>query len=266
MTYNIYGFWDINCNRQILFVILGYFLSFYPLTAQKMKISKKWKHLETSSFYTSVPKLLIISYTVLEILCVTHVIVVFHFGQFFALLHPPHNNQKKKNFTDKKRQEISSFYTSVPKIMIICYIVLEIWCVTTKWKKNADLINLYQCTENHDYMLYCSWNMVCDWCNCHFSFRAAFCPFTPLTAQKIKITIKWKKYPEISSFCTSVPKIMIICSTVPKIWHVTHVIVIFLLGLFFYPFYPLHSPKNRKFKKEWKRKFLEISPFYICVP
>ena len=102
MTYNIYGFWDITCNRQILFVILGYFLSFYPLTAQKMKISKKWKHLETSSFYTSVPKLLIISYTVLEILCVTHVIVVFHFGQFFALLHPPPNNNQKKKFSQIK--------------------------------------------------------------------------------------------------------------------------------------------------------------------
>ena len=25
--------------------------------------------------------------------------------------------------------EISSFYTSVPKIMIICYTVTEIWCV-----------------------------------------------------------------------------------------------------------------------------------------
>ena len=176
---------------------------------------------------------MIICYIVLEIWCVTDVILIFHFGLFFTLL-PPLTAQKIKT--------------------------------TTKWKKNADLINLYQCTENHDYMLYCSWNMVCDWCNCHFSFRAAFCPFTPLTAQKIRITLKWKKYPEISSFCTSVPKIMIICSTVPEIWHVTHVIVIFLLGLFFYPFYPLHSPKNQKFKKEWKRKFLEISPFYICVP
>ena len=205
---------------------------------------------------------------------------------------PPPITTKKKFFTDKKRQEISSFYTSVPKIMIICYIVLEIWCVTdvilifhfglfftllppltaqkikttTKWKKNADLINLYQCTENHDYMLYCSWNMVCDWCNCHFSFRAAFCPFTPLTAQKIKITTKWKKYPEISSFCTSVPKIMIICSTVPEIWHVTHVIVIFLLGLFFYPFYPLHSPKNQKIQKRMKKKISgDITILHMCT-
>ena len=28
--------------------------------------------------------------------------------------------------------------------------------------------------------------MVHDRCNCYFSFWAIFCPFTPLTAQKIK--------------------------------------------------------------------------------
>ena len=39
----IYGSWDINCNRQIFFVILGHFCPFTPLTAQKMKISKKKK-------------------------------------------------------------------------------------------------------------------------------------------------------------------------------------------------------------------------------
>ena len=50
-----------------------------------------------------------------------------------------------------------------------------------------------QCTRNHDHMLYCSWDMAHDRCNCYFSFWAIFCPFTPLTAQKIKILKKWKK-------------------------------------------------------------------------
>ena len=66
-----------------------------------------------------------------------------------------------KNF--KKCLEISSFYTSVPKTMIIC-------------------------TKNHDYMLYCSWDMAHDGCNCCFSFWAIFCLSTPLTAQKLKIS------------------------------------------------------------------------------
>ena len=42
-------------------------------------------------------------------------------------LPPPPNSLKNKNFKKmKKHQDISSFYTSVPKIMIICYTVPEI--------------------------------------------------------------------------------------------------------------------------------------------
>ena len=142
----------------------------------------------------------------------------------------------------------------VPKIMIICCTVTEIWDIkdviavfcpftslTTqkikileKLKKiPGDIIILHKCTKNHDHMLYCSWDMAHEGCNCYFSFWTIFCPFTPLTAQKMKISKKWKKSLEISSFYTSVPKIMIICYTVPEIWHVTDVIVIFHFGLFF---------------------------------
>ena len=44
-----------------------------------------------------------------------------HFGQFFALLPPP-NNPKNQNF-EKNSLEISSFYTSVQKFMIVCYTI-----------------------------------------------------------------------------------------------------------------------------------------------
>ena len=71
--------------------------------------------------------------------------------------------------------------------MIRCYTVPEIWHVTDK---------------------------------CYFSFWANFCPFTPLTAQKIKILKKGKKTLEISSFDICVPKIMIRCM-VPEIWYTT---------------------------------------------
>ena len=71
-----------------------------------------------------------------------------------------------------------------------------------------------------------------DRCNCYFSCWAIFCPFTPLTAQKVKIFKKMKKPLEISSFYTSAPKIMIIGYTVPEIWHMTDVII-FHFGLFF---------------------------------
>ena len=48
-----------------------------------------------------------------------------------------------------------------------------------------------KCTKNYDHLLYCSLDMVRDRCN-YFSFRANFCPFTPLTAQKIKTSKKPK--------------------------------------------------------------------------
>ena len=98
--------------------------------------------------------------------------------------------------------------------------------------------------KNHDHMLHCSWDMASDRCN-YFSFWVIFCPFTSLTAQKIKMKKKQKKPLEIS-FYISVPKIMTICYTVPEIRHVTDVIYIFHFGLFFAV---LH---------------LEISSFYIC--
>ena len=55
-----------------------------------------------------------------------------NYFSFWAIfyLYPP-NSLKNENFRQiKKRLEISSFYTSAPKIMIIWYTVPEIWCVT----------------------------------------------------------------------------------------------------------------------------------------
>ena len=98
-------------------------------------------------------------------------------------------------------------------------------------KTPGDITILHKCTKNQDHMPYCSWDMACDRCN-YFSFWTIFCPFTPLTARKMKIKKKRKKLREILSFYTRVPKIMIIWYTVPEIWPVTDVIV-FHFGLFF---------------------------------
>ena len=59
----IYGPWDMKCTRQNFFVILYHFLH----------------HLEIS-FYTSVPGIMIIGYTVPEIRHVMDRIVIFYFG------------------------------------------------------------------------------------------------------------------------------------------------------------------------------------------
>ena len=97
--------------------------------------------------------------------------------------------------------------------------------IQKKWKKKkkkpGDIIILHKFTKTHDHMLYYSWDMVCDRCNCCFSFWAIVFPFTPVTAQKIKISKTWKKCLEISSFYTCIPKIMIRWCTVPEIWCAT---------------------------------------------
>ena len=63
----------------------------------------------------------------------------FSFWAIFALLPPsspipPPNSPKNQNFKKwKKDLEVSSFYTSVPNIMIRWCMVPEIWCTTGGW-------------------------------------------------------------------------------------------------------------------------------------
>ena len=159
---------------------------------------------------------MIICYTVPEIWHVTDVIVMFHFGLFFALLCP--NSQKNENLKKwKKCLEISSFYRSVPKIMIIWY------------KKNTCRYNY----QNLDDTIYNTWDMEQNILK--LVILDHFLPFYPTKPPKNQNFEKWKNLLEISSFYRSVPKIMIIWYTVPEIWHVTDVLVTFHFGLFFSP-------------------------------
>ena len=128
---------------------MSYFLPLYSSNRPKIQNFKKWKtHLEISSFYVSVPKIMIICYTVPEIWRLRHVMVVFHFWLIFALLQKVKISKKRK----KKTPRHIIFNISLPKIMIICF-------------------------------TYCSWDMVPYRCNCYLSFGAIFfCLFTPLTS------------------------------------------------------------------------------------
>ena len=119
--------WDMvhdGCNK---FSFWANFCSFTALTARKIKVFEKWKkHLEISSFYTSIPKIMVICYTVPEIWCVTDVLVVFHLGYFLSFKPLP----------------------TAEKIKIK--------------KVPGDIIILYMCTKNYDQMRYGSWNMMRD--------------------------------------------------------------------------------------------------------
>ena len=71
---------------------------------------------------------MIIGYTVPEIWHMTDVIVIFHFGLYFSLL-PPNSAKNEDLKKIKKCLEKSSLNTSVPKIIITCYTVPDIWHV-----------------------------------------------------------------------------------------------------------------------------------------
>ena len=71
------------------FFTLDHFLPFFPSNNPKNQNFENMKKcLVISSFYTSVPKIMIICYTVPKIERMTDVIFIFHFKLFFALLSP----------------------------------------------------------------------------------------------------------------------------------------------------------------------------------
>ena len=75
-------------------------------------------------------------------------VVIFHFEPFFALLQP----KKSKLWKNEKMP--------------------------------GDIIIYHICNKNYDQMMYSSWGMVRDRCNCYFSFWAIICLFTPLSNLK----------------------------------------------------------------------------------
>ena len=176
----IYSSWDIEQNIQKL-VILCHFLPFYPLQTPKIKIliNEKicWRYHHFTHVYQKSQSydVWFLRYGVWQTECF---VIMDHFLPFYPPMDPENQNFEKM----KKTPE--------------------------------DIIILQMCTINDNHMMYGSWDMEHDGQN-FLSFWTVFCPFTPLTTWKIKILKNWKKYLEISSFYTSVPKIMIICYTVP---------------------------------------------------
>ena len=213
-----------------------------------------------SSFKTCATKNKIIWCMLTQIWSACTDIIFSYFRPFFALL--PHYWPPKLKFgkNEKKHLEILSYYTCVLLIKIIWCMVPEMWTSTDRMflplcaifcpftsppppnspknktlkkmkKTSGDIIILHNCTKNHDHMLYCSWDMVRDGCNCYFSFWAMLFPFTPLTIPKMKNSKQWKKGLGIS-FYTCVPKMIITCYIVPEISDVLDVILFLTLSNF----------------------------------
>ena len=140
------GSWDTEWNTEFL-VIFGHFWPFYPpsspMTTWKIKILKNWKkHLEISSFYTCVPKM---------IWCILlEVWNFFSFSNIFCPFapHPPLTIQKSKFWKNEK----------------------------TAWRYHH-FTHKHTITSND---MYASWDMKCDRQK-FLSFWVISCPFTRLT-------------------------------------------------------------------------------------
>ena len=148
-----------------------------------------------SSLYTSAPKNT----------------CLLRYGEWreFLLFYPILNPEIKIWKICKKHLEILSFYTCVPQMKILMY---GSWCIKCKKTKTfvLKILTFYNCVPQTT--IRCS--------NCYFSFCTIYSPFTHRQSKKSKF---WKneekKYLEISSFYTSIPKTMIICYTIPDMAH-----------------------------------------------
>ena len=109
----MYGSWDIKCKGQSFLSFWAIFCLLTLLLTQKSKILKKRKPGDI---------IIVLLLTTND----NHIL----YGPYYPLPSPLTIRKIKILKKWKKHLEISSFYTSAPKIMIICYIIPEIWRVT----------------------------------------------------------------------------------------------------------------------------------------
>ena len=116
----IYGSWDMECDGQNLCHVV------------------QWQNLCPGymSCYTNVPKIMIKwSYAKLFLRYKAwQMQYLFFILGYFLPCYPPLTTKKikikKKNEEKKDHQEVSLFYTCVPKIGITWWMVPKIWCAT----------------------------------------------------------------------------------------------------------------------------------------
>ena len=129
-------------------------------------------------------------------------------------------------------------------------------------KTFAGDIILHMFTKNHNHMMYSSWDVECDRQK-FLSLWTAFCPFTPLWTQKIKILKKWKKTLEdiiiLQIFTINDSYMIYGFSDTECSWQ-----NFLSFWTTFCPFTPLTTRKI-KILKNWKKP-LEISSLYISIP
>ena len=139
----------------------------------------------------------------------------YHFRSFFALLpyHWPRKLIFWKNVKNTWRYYpfTHAYHKSRPsdiwflrykvqrtEFFVILGNLYPLTLLTTQKNRNFEKIKKHLKIYD-DHMRRGSWDIKLDRQN-FLSFQAIFCPFIPLTTQKIKILKKWKKLLEVLSF------------------------------------------------------------------
>ena len=175
-TFPEYGAW-----LTLFFVILPIFFPFTQLTTQKIKTLKERKKcLVILLFYTCVPQIIWCMVPEIWSATDTFFVIVDHFLPGYSSTNPENQNFEKMKRRNAQKYFLSFWATFCPLAPLKTTKFFKKW----KKKKPGDTIILHKCIKNHDHMLYCSWDIASDGCNCYFSFWGVFCPFTPITAHK----------------------------------------------------------------------------------
>ena len=135
-----------------IFAILDHFLPFYPTntknrSSEKME-KKNWRYHHFKKVYQKLWSyaLLLLRYDAWQMQ------LFFILGYFFPFY--PNNSSNNQNLTKNEKKT---------------------------WKYHH-FMQEYQKSWSYAIVLL---RYACDRCNCYFSFWAIFCPFSPLTAQKV---------------------------------------------------------------------------------
>ena len=186
--HRIYGSWNIRCDRQKFLLFRAIFCLFSPLTTWKIKILNLKK--------------LSGDIIILHICTINDNYMMYgswdmesdgqKFLSFWTVSYPftPLTTRKTKFWKNEKNTWRYHHFTYVYQKYIHSGTFFPFYPtspikILKKIKETSEDIILQMWTINDSHMMYGFWDMECNGQNV-LSFWAGFCPFTPLTTQKIK--------------------------------------------------------------------------------
>ena len=139
----IYRVWQTEIGNYGNKLVISYFLPFYPSTPKNPNTINCWRYHHFTEVFQK-PQSYEVWFLIYGVKQTKVFVILGHFLSFC-----PPSNLENQNFEKmkKKHREISSFYTSVPKIMVICYTLPGIWTQSLilhqVWCRINDCVHLF---------------------------------------------------------------------------------------------------------------------------